>query len=99
MSWNFKDGEEVKREYEFSGTVTISTTEYRDLIEDVEKWKRKAEKENSDWHEEYYKRSDLESKLKTCEQELSELKDWLDSDESLRPKFRLWKIEKSEKGE
>ena len=97
MSWNWKDREEYEnKEYEVHGTVTISTEEYRDLITQAEKLYAAGQKEHDDWYEERRRAEKAEDSLKKAEASLAELTEWLDSDESLRPKFKLWKVEKME---
>jgi len=98
MGWSFEIEKEAK-EYEVKGTVSIGTDEYRDLITENCELKRKAQKEHDDWYREYNRANDLEKRLKACEEKLSEVNAWFDSDDSLRPKFRLWKMEQIEKEE
>ena len=98
MSWNWNVEKEEKN-YEVHGTVTISTEEYRDLIQGMCELREKGQREHDDWYKEYSRANDLEKRLKACEEKLTEINEWFDSDDSLRPKFRLWKMEKSEKEE
>ena len=98
MSWNWSVETEEKN-YEVHGTVTISTEEYRDLIQSVCDLRTKGQREHDDWYKEYQRANELEKKLKTCEEKLSEFVNWFDSDDSLRPKFRLWKAEMLEQKE
>lgn len=95
MGWPFEIKKESK-EYEVNGTVTIGTDEYRDLITENCELKIKAQKEHDDWYKEYNRAKDLEKKLEACEEKLSEVNDWFDSDASLRPKVRLLKEESEE---
>ena len=96
MSWNWDDNEEVKKDYEVNGTVTISTTEYKDMIARVYELKAAGAKEHEDWRKEYYARQDLEKKVSTLTAKVNELDAWLESDDEARSKFRLWKLEKME---
>lgn len=98
MSWSWNEQEEEKI-YEMHGTVTISTEEYRDLIRGLCELRAKGQKEHDDWRHEYTRANDLEKRLKSCEEKLIEINSWLDSDDSLRPKFKLWKVERLEKDE
>lgn len=99
MSWNWNENNEEKKEYETKGTVTISTEEYRDLITAAIELKAKGQREHDDWYKEYSARTELEGKLKKAEEKLQRFEDWMDSDNSLRPKFRLWQLENSENQE
>lgn len=100
MSWNWNSDIE-KREYETKGTVTIGTDEYRDLIQDVCDLRSAGQKEHDDWYREYNRANDLERKLRECEKKLAEINGFFDSDDSVRTKYKLWKIEQeeNEKGE
>lgn len=72
MSWNWKE-EEEKKEYEAKGTVTISTEEYRDLIERVQELKAAGQREHDDWYKEYCRAGDLEKKVKALEEKIAEV--------------------------
>lgn len=98
MSWNWTTEKEEKN-YETHGTVTISTEEYRDLIVGLCELREKGQREHDDWYKEYQRANDLEKKLKVCEEKLLDINNWFDSDDSLRQRFRLWKLEGLEKNE
>ena len=98
MSWSWKEEVEEKS-YEIHGTVTISTEEYRDLIQGMCDLRSKGQKEHDDWYKEYNRANDLEKKLKKCEEKLLEINEWLDNDDSSRQIFRAWKLGKLEKEE
>lgn len=98
MSWNWNSDIE-KREYETKGTVTIGTDEYRDLIKDVCDLRSAGQKEHDDWYREYNRANELEKKLNAYKEELKKINDFLDSDDSLRTKYKLWKIEQEESEE
>jgi hypothetical protein len=102
MSWNWKE-EEEKKEYETKGTVTISTEEYRDLIERVQELKAAGQREHDDWYEEYNRARDLEKKVKALEDKVAEFNAWIDSDDrpdqNLRSVFKQWKLKKLEEAE
>lgn len=93
MSFGWSN-EVSEKDYEIKGTVTISTEEYRDLINEACTLRAKGQKEHDDWYDEYNKRRELESKLSKCETKIQEFNDWLNSDDSARTKFKLWKVEK-----
>ena len=98
MSWNWNSDIE-EREYETKGAVTIGTDEYRDLIKDVCDLRSAGQKEHDDWYREYNRANDLERKLRECEKKLAEINGFFDSDDSVRTKYKLWKIEQEESEE
>lgn len=88
--------EQERKEYETKGTVVIGTDEYRDLINENCRLRAAGQKEHDDWYREYGRANDLEKSVKRLERTIAEFNEWLDSDDSLRPKFKLWKVEKKE---
>lgn len=98
MSWNWSKFEEAEsKEYPETGTVTISTAEYRDLVRLVSDLRCAGQKEHDDWYEEKNKREALEKKLEAAELSLNQLNDWMDSEDGLRAKFKLWRVEQLDK--
>lgn len=91
--------EKIDKEYETKGTVVIGTDEYRDLINENCRLRAAGQKEHDDWYREYSRANDLEKSVKRLESAIAEFNEWLDSDDSLRPKFKLWRVEKMESKE
>ncbi len=85
-----------KKTYDFKGTVTISTEEYRDLIEKCAELKADYSKRNSDYYEEYRKRQDLEKQLKEMQEELINLRRYVNAKEETRLAFKLFLVEEKE---
>lgn len=76
MSWNWKEDEE-KKEYETKGNVTISTEEYRDLIERVQELKAAGQREHDDWYKEYRRADDLDKKVAKLQAKVDEFSEFL----------------------
>ncbi len=84
-----------KREYEFKGTVTIGTDEYRDLIEDcISNEKSAHEYRSKFWAEENVSKRANE-RADAAESKLAELTTFL-TEQNLTDKFKLWKISREE---
>lgn len=81
---------EEKKTYDFKGTVTISTEEYRDLIQDCVTFKREFEDYRSKWWEEQRKVNDLEKKQKELTAELDRLRAFIDSKKDILLAFKLY---------
>ena len=62
MKWDFEEGLQ-EREYPESGTVTISTKEYRDLVMDVSVWFSKAREEHSKYLDAWCKQNTYETEI------------------------------------
>lgn len=93
MSWNWNT-EEEKKEYETKGTVTISTEEYRDLIESVQKLKAAGQKEHDDWYEEYNKRKSAEEETKKRDELVAKYREYVSSSEIRKADYLAWCDEK-----
>lgn len=76
MSWSWKETRD-KKSYEINGSVTISTEEYRDLIEEVAQLQAAGQKEHDDWYKEYNRANGLETKVKQLEKQWSTFQDFL----------------------
>ena len=75
--------EENKKVYSITGTVTIGTDEYRDLlqekfaaIEDKKEWHDK-------WYNEYCEKGKLENECKKLKEELDKLKKFITKNQAL----------------
>ena len=78
MSWNWNEREEnTKKEYDVKGTVTISTEEYRDLIEEKEQLWQAGQKEHDSWWEEYKAKNELEKKVSKLQAKIDEFNEFL----------------------
>jgi hypothetical protein len=85
-----------KRTYDYKGTVTISTEEYRDLIEDCAELKAKFEDYRSKFWAEQNKVTSLQTELNLAKIELEDLTRWKNSKEELRLAFKLFLVEEKE---
>ena len=101
MSWSWKDidEEQEKKVYDLQGTVTITTDEYRDLLNEINRLKYAGQKEHDDWYKEYNLRTNLEQKIKALSMHVDEIDAWFDEDDAARTKFKLWKVERMENKE
>lgn len=82
---------EDRKEYSIIGQVTIGTDEYRDLIEAVENYKRKASEADSKYWEQYRRASNALEEVG----KLKEYKEYVT--ENCLDSYKLWKIEKEER--
>ena len=78
--------DEEKKVYGFVGTVTISSEEYRDLIERAINSENEATRQREKWYEEYKLTEKLKKKLKNFE-------DFLKSEEEAYAMYMVWKTE------
>lgn len=85
-----------KKVYSIIGKVEIGTDEYRDLIEAVKTAEVEADKQSSRWYAEYTRANAAEVELKEVKTKFEELQSFVNSEEGLRARFRLWKVERSE---
>lgn len=85
-----------KKVYSIIGKVEIGTDEYRDLIEAVKNAEIEADKQSSRWYEEYKRANALATELKEIKAKFEELQSFVNSEEGLRVRFKLWKVEQSE---
>lgn len=77
MSYSWTEKRE-KKTYEVAGTVSISTEEYRDLIEEKEQLLRDGQREHDDWYKEYNRANDLEKQLKKLQEKWDMFQDFLE---------------------
>ena len=89
MSWNWNENEEVKT-YEQSGTVTISTEEYRDLIRRTFELKVAGQKEHDDWYAEYKKNQELEKKVTALQTSINFYNAFVNSTEQRKGDYTLY---------
>jgi hypothetical protein len=88
--------DEEKKTYDFTGTVTISTEEYRDLIERAIRSELEAEKSRSDWFKEYNRADLAEKKFADTSKGFKELAEFIKSDEDTYAMYMAWKAERGE---
>lgn len=94
--------DENKKEYKVIGTVTIGTDEYRDLIEAVKDTEIEKQKNWDKYWQYYSKCSELEKKIEKLEQlndKVAEMSLFINSDDNIKTKFKLWKLEREEENE
>lgn len=87
------DKEEKKKDYGFMGTVTISTEEYRDLIEDRKNLEAKlsdVSKEKSDYYWEKYHLKQEPDELKPKYENFVK---FINEVDGVKDKYKLWKLE------
>lgn len=92
MSWSWKEEREVKQ-YDTKGTVTISTEEFRDLINEANDLRMAGQKEHDDWYREYTRANDLQTKLDAVSKQLDSLETWLKDDIDSLKNYKLWRID------
>lgn len=85
--------DESKKTYP-DGQVTISTSEYRDLIEAVQEARADVEKKNSSWYEQYNKANKLETDIKRISAVADSYADFINSSEEIKTKYKLYLAEK-----
>lgn len=79
-----------KKTYDFKGTVTISTDEYRDLITDCTTYKASSDDYRSKYWGEQTKVKNLEDKLKAVEAETERLRAFIEAKKETRLAFKLF---------
>ena len=89
MSWSWNADEE-KKEYEVKGTVTISTEEYRDLIESVANLRIKGQKEHDDWYEQYRECETLKKQLEASKKAVDTYNKYINSTETRKSDYALY---------
>lgn len=81
---------EEKKTYEFKGTVTISTDEYRDLITDCATYKASTDEYRSKYWELQNKVKTLESNLAAAQVEAEKLRSFIEAKKETRLAFKLF---------
>ena len=81
---------EVKKTYDFKGTVTISTEEYRDLITDCATYKASSDDYRNKYWTEQNKVKSLDSSLNAVKAELENLRAFIESKKETRLAFKLF---------
>ena len=82
-----------EKKYEYKGTVTIGTDEYRDLITDCIESKAKYERVNLDYWDVKRKCTDFETKIKCMEEAMQTYYAFVDSSEEIKAKYKLFLVE------
>lgn len=72
---------EDRKEYSVIGTVTIGTDEYRDLICEKFEAIKEADRQRSQWYDEYSKRQKLEEENKKLTEKLIKLEKFIKENE------------------
>lgn len=101
MSWNWDDvrkENEERIDYNVQGTVTISTQEYRDLLDRITELKIAGQKEHDDWYSVYKERDSCKEELNKLKEdnialseEIKQFKSWLSQNDELALKFFTYK--------
>lgn len=85
-----------KKEYEYKGTVTISTEEYKDLITD----KFSAQNEIEDYRRRYWDEqntvSELKDKIEALEMDQKNYRDFVNSSPEITNFYKQWLINKQD---
>ncbi|MBQ8616346.1 MAG: hypothetical protein IJ418_02420 [Clostridia bacterium] len=79
-----------KKTYDFKGTVTISTDEYRDLITDCATYKAGCDDYRSKYWNEQNKVKVLESNLAAVKAEAENLRAFIEAKKETRLAFKLF---------
>ena len=85
-----------EKQYEYKGTVTISTEEYKDLIKGVFEAEKNADSYRSRYWEEQSKTTKLEDKVKAQEKAVAHYRDFVNSDSEIVQAYKLFLIHKKE---
>lgn len=80
---------EEKKTYSVVGTVTIGTDEYRDLITEKFQAEREAERQRSQWYDEYTRAEKLVAKNTKLSEKLDSLEKYI-KENNEEDSFELW---------
>lgn len=86
-----------EKKYDYQGTVTISTDEYRDLISENADLKCELREVSSKKTELYWEADKLKKEVETLKQKCNEQLGFINSSEEQKTKFKLWKLENMER--
>lgn len=76
-----------RKEYEYKGTVTISTEEYSDLIRECSEQERNADEYRSKYWKEQSQTSDLQKQIKGLENRIKKLENFINATEERRKDY------------
>ena len=82
-----------RKVYDFKGSVTISTEEYRDLIEDCVSNANRADKYRSEGWAKDTTISNLNKESATLKGQLQPMKDFFAENEKAAAEFKAWRLE------
>lgn len=85
-----------EKQYEYKGTVTISTEEYRDLIKGAFEAEKEAESYRSRYWEEQGKTSELKKKVETLEKGQKNYRDFVNSSTECTALYKQWLVIKQD---
>ena len=85
-----------EKKYDYQGTVTISTDEYRDLISENADLKCELREINAK-NVLYWEMDKLKKEVETLKQKCNEQLGFINSSEEQKTKFKLWKLENMER--
>ena len=80
---------EEKKTYSVVGTVTIGTDEYRDLIIEKCKAEREADRQRTEWYNEYTRAEKLVAKNTKLSEKLDSLEKYI-KENNEEDSFELW---------
>lgn len=80
---------EEKKTYSVVGTVTIGTDEYRDLITEKFKAEREADRQRTEWYNEYTRAEKLVAKNTKLSEKLDSLEKYI-KENNEEDSFELW---------
>jgi hypothetical protein len=79
-----------EKQYEYKGTVTISTEEYRDLVKGVFAAEKNADDYRSRYWEEQSKTKELTSKVEAQEKALAHYRNFVNSKEDITLEYKMY---------
>ena len=95
MSWDWNERkDQEKKEYDVKGTVTISTEEYRDLIEEKEQLWQAGQHEHDSWWAKYKECDELEKQVKKLQAKIDEFNEFLADHETVKGDFESFCLRK-----
>ena len=80
---------EEKKTYSVVGTVTIGTDEYRDLITEKFQAEREADRQRTEWYNEYTRAEKLVAKNTKLSEKLDSLEKYI-KENNEEDSFELW---------
>lgn len=87
--------QDEEKKYSIIGKVEIGTDEYRDLIESLAKTRVELSEKNSQCWELRSKLSTAENQVKAYKEDSEMYWEFINSNEEIKAKYKLFKIEKT----
>lgn len=79
-----------EKQYDYKGTVTISTEEYRDLVKGVFEAEKQYESYRDRYWEEQSKTKELTSKVEAQEKALAHYRNFVNSKEDITLEYKMY---------